>query len=102
MRPYEGHDADFTDNPRGPSPRPNDFMSYFVTEEDAEWNWIITGANHEAMMKLRPYIARQMTTTGFDPFMMVRLKVGVNLRDIRDVLEPIGGSFGKDRPVQMC
>ncbi len=95
----EGDDTDFSDQPeRGRTTKPNDFSSYYLTKEEAEEEWIISGSQ-ELLMKCRPYVSKHITTLeimGQSMVVVVNLKEGVNLRDIRNIVEG-KGSFGKNR-----
>lgn len=101
---YDGDTTDFSDNPRGPSTKPNDFFSYYLTEKDVEDTFIIYGGyDKENSVKIyescRPFIEKHLTS--LRSCITVKLKVGVNTGDIRNICEKYGGSFGRDRKIQL-
>jgi hypothetical protein len=106
--PLEPDATDFSHVPyRGQSTRPNDFFSYFVTEEDSKDKEYLMTAHRDDLAKLRPFVNEvlaQLPAMGEMTTYVVGLKVGVNLRDIRDIVQEDrpGGSLGVNRRVYLA
>lgn len=104
--PYDGDPTDFSHETQvGFSTKPNDFFSYFVSKEDSEtqeYIIVVYGDRaHETLLACRPYIRKQITAR-LGGMILVHLKQGVNLRDLRDILEPVGGTIGPNRRVELA
>lgn len=88
MIKLDGDHTDFSLNPRGQSTRPNDFFSYYITENDSKDEWIVS-AQMEDVSKIRPYGKRHIASLpslqgGIT--VLVNFKVGVNIEDVRKLV----------------
>lgn len=94
---YDGDSTDFS-HQVGMKRGPNDFFSYYISDDESKKEVILYGSQ-EGWKACIPYIAKQLTMP-VGNMIMVNLKPGVNLRDVRDAMEP--GSVGFNRKVHLA
>ena len=94
---YDGDPADFS-HQIGKQRGPNDFFSHYISEEEAKQEVIIMG-DEEGLVACRPYIKKVLAI--MSGTLLVNLKPGVNIRDVRDAVGDYG-SVGFNRKAYLA
>jgi hypothetical protein len=79
---------------------PNDFTSQFVTADDSAHTEYILRVSGSQFEQVKPFVRKYVT--GGPGLMVVMLKEGVNLRDIRDMCGDDPSVVGPNRRVHLA